>query len=70
MVSKGSLEIRNLDETATREEVVVTLCVTLGDPDLGDPCRMYKRFGGVQTCTDRGEKDVTHFFRNGFCPVF
>ena len=70
LVSKRSLEIMNLDETATREEVVVMLCITLGEPNLGDSCRMYKRFGGVETCTGRGEKDVTHVSWNGFCPAF
>ena len=43
----------NLDETVTREEVVVDLCIALGKPDLGDQCRLYKRFGGVQTVVVR-----------------
>ena len=49
MVSKRTLEVRDLDETVTREEVVAALCIALGNPDLGDQCRLYKRFGGVQT---------------------
>ena len=49
LVSKRSLEVRDLDETVTREEVIPTLCIALGKPDLGDQCRKYKRFGGVQT---------------------
>ena len=49
LVSKRSLEVRDIDETATREEVVAALCMALGKPDLGDQCRLYKRFGGVQT---------------------
>ena len=49
LVSKRSLQVRELDETVTREEVVAVLCIALGKPDLGDQCRLYKRFGGVQT---------------------
>ena len=49
LVSKRSHEVRDLDETGTREEVVAALCIALGKPDLGDQCRLYKRFGGVQT---------------------
>ena len=29
------------------------LCIVLGKPDLGDQCRLYKRFGGVQTAVVR-----------------
>ena len=36
LVSKRSLEVRDLDETVTREEVVDALCIALGKPDLGD----------------------------------
>ena len=46
LVSKRTLEVRDLDEAVTREEVVATLCIALGNPDLGDQCRLYKRFGG------------------------
>ena len=35
-VSKRTLEVRDLDETVTREEVVAALCIALGKPDLGD----------------------------------
>ena len=49
LVSKWSLEVRDLDETVTRKEVVAALCIALGKPDLGGWCRLYKRFGGVQT---------------------
>ena len=49
MVSKRTLEVRDLDKTVTREEVVAALCITLGNPDHGDQCRLYKRFGGVET---------------------
>ena len=53
LVSKRSLEVKDLDETVTREEVLVTLCITLGKRDLGDECRLYKRFRGVQTAVVR-----------------
>ena len=53
LVSKRSLDVRDLDETVTREEVVATLCIALGKPDLGGQCRLYKRFGGVQTAVVR-----------------
>ena len=49
LVSKRSVEVRDLDETIAREEVVAALCIALGKPDLGNQCRPYKRFGGVQT---------------------
>ena len=52
-VSKRSLEVRGLDETVTREEIVAALCIALGKPDLGDQCRVYKRFGGVQAAVVR-----------------
>ena len=53
LVSKRSLEVRDLDETVTREEVVAALCIALGKPDLGDQCRLYKQFGGVETAVVR-----------------
>ena len=53
LVSKRSLEVRDLDETVTREEVVAALCIALGKPDHGDQCRLYKRFGDVQTTVVR-----------------
>ena len=53
MVSKRSLEVRELDETVTREEVVSAPCIALDKPDVGDECRLYKRFGGVQTMVVR-----------------
>ena len=40
LVSKRSLEVRDLDETVTREDVVAALCIALGKPDLGDQCRL------------------------------
>ena len=40
MVSKRTLEVEDLDETVTREEVVAALCIALGKLDLGDQCRL------------------------------
>ena len=31
----------------------IALFIALGKPDLGDQCRLYKRFGGVQTAVVR-----------------
>ena len=36
LVSKRTLEVRDLDETVTREDIVAVLCITLGKPELGD----------------------------------
>ena len=47
MVSKRSLEVRDLKETVTTEEVVATLCIVLGKTER--KCRLYKRVGGAQT---------------------
>ena len=52
-MSKRSLEIKDLDETVTRKDVVAALCIALGKPDLGYQFRLYKRFGGVQTAVVR-----------------
>ena len=53
LVSKRSLEVRDLNETVKREEVVAALCIVLGKPDLGNWCRLYKRFGCVQIAVFR-----------------
>ena len=47
LVLKRTLEVRNLVETVTRQEVVAALCIALGKPNLRDQCKLYKRFGGV-----------------------
>ena len=49
LVSKRTLEVRDLDETVIKEEVVAALCIALGKSDLGDQCRLYNRFDCVQT---------------------
>ena len=49
LVLKRSQEISNLDETATSDEVVATLCLQLCRPDLDRPFRLYKRFIEVET---------------------
>ena len=48
-----SLEIRNLDETVEQEEVVSTLCLALDRPALDGSCRIFARYGGVQTAVIR-----------------
>ena len=53
MVSKRTLEVRDLDETVTREEILAALCIALVKLELGDQCRLYKRFGGEQTAVIR-----------------
>ena len=53
LASKRTLEAKDLDKTDTREEVVAALCTVLGKPELEDQCRLYKRFGGVQTAVVR-----------------
>ena len=40
LVSKRSLEVRDLDETITREQVVAALCIALGKPDFGNQRRL------------------------------
>ena len=39
LVSKRTLEVWDLDETVSREEVVSALYIALGKPDLRDQCR-------------------------------
>ena len=53
LVSKRSLEVRDHNETVTREKVDAVLCIALVKTDLGDQCRLYERFGGVQTAVIR-----------------
>ena len=53
LVSKRTVKVRDLDETVTREEILAALCIAVGKPKLGDQCRLYKRFGGVQTAVVR-----------------
>ena len=40
LISKRFLEVRDHDETVTREDVVPALCIVLGKPDLGEQCRL------------------------------
>ena len=53
LVSTRSLEIRVLDETVEKEEVVYALCLALGRPALDGPCKLFTRFGGVKTAVVR-----------------
>ena len=48
VVSKRSLEIRDLDETVEKEEVVVILCLALGRLVFDGSCRLFTRFSGMK----------------------
>ena len=52
-VSTRSLEIRDLNETVEKEEVVPVLCLALGIPVLYGSCRLFTSFGGVKTAVIR-----------------
>ena len=41
LVSKRSLEIRDLEETVEKEEVVSALCLALGKPAFEGSCRLF-----------------------------
>ena len=61
-----SLEIRDLDETVEKEEVVSALCLALGRPALDGSCRLFTRFGGVKTAVIRlAEADATRLLQLG-----
>ena len=49
LVSRRSLEIRDLDKTVEKEEEIAALAGALGRPDLDGHCRLDTRFGGVRT---------------------
>ena len=49
LVSTRFLEIRDLDETVEKEEVVSAMCLALGRLALEGYCRLFGRFGGVKT---------------------
>ena len=51
--SRRSLEIRDLDETVDKEEVVAALAGALGRSDLDGHCRLHNRLGGVRTAVNR-----------------
>ena len=53
LVSARSLEIRDLDETVEKEEVVSVLCLALGRPVLVGSCRLFTRFGRVKNLEDK-----------------
>ena len=66
MVSTRSLEIRDLDKTVEKEEVVSALCSALGSPALDGPCRLFTRFGGVKTAVIQlAEADATRLLQVG-----
>ena len=53
LVSRRSLDIRDLDKTVEKEEVVAALAGALGTPDLDGHCWIQTRFGGVRTAVVR-----------------
>ena len=53
LVSRRSLEIRDLDETVEKEEVAAALAGVLGRPDLDGHCRLHTGFGGVRNAVVR-----------------
>ena len=66
LVSTRSLEIRDLDETVEKEEVVSALYLALGRPALDGSCRLFTRFGGVKTAVIRlAEADAAHLLQLG-----
>ena len=66
LVSTRSLEIRDLDETVEKEEVVAALCLALGRPALDGSCRLFTRFGVVKTAVIRlAEADAAHLLQLG-----
>ena len=48
LVTSKVVAIRDLDDTTTREEVTAALSRALGRDELGAPCRLYSRFGGIK----------------------
>ena len=61
-----SLEIRDLDETVERKEVVDSLCLALVRPALDGSCRLCTRFGGVKTAVIRlAEADAVRLLQLG-----
>ena len=66
LVSTRSLEIRDLDETVEKEEVLSVLCLALGRPVLDESCRFFTRFGGVKTSVLwLAEADATRLLQLG-----
>ena len=65
-VSTRSLEIRDLNETFGKKEVVSALCLALGSLALDGPCRPFTRFGGVKTTVIRlAETEATRLLQLG-----
>ena len=66
LVSTRSLEIRDLDETVEKEEVVSALCLALGRPALDRSCRLFTSSGGVRTAEIQlAEADATRLLQMG-----
>ena len=66
LVSTRSLEIRDLDETVEKEEVVSALCLALDRPAFEGCCRLFTRFGRVKTAVIRlAEADAARLLQLG-----
>ena len=65
LVSRSSLEIRDLDETVEKE-VAAALAGALGRPNLDGHCRLHTRFGGVRTTVGRlADADASRLLQLG-----
>ena len=61
-----SLEIKGLDVTVAKEEVIVAPCRALSRSDFGEPCRLYDCFGWVRAAVIQlTEADAQHLLRLG-----
>ena len=65
-VSTRSLEISYLDDTVEEEEAVSVPCFALGRPACDGSCRLFTRFGGVNTTVIRlAEADAMRLLQLG-----
>ena len=66
LVTTKVVEIRDIDETTTHEEVAAALSKALGREELGAPCRLYSRFGGVRAAVmKQAEADAKSLLQLG-----
>ena len=66
LVSTRSLEIRDLDETVEKKEVVSAVCLALGRPALEGSCRLFTHLGWVKTAEIRlSEVDAARLLQLG-----
>ena len=60
LVSTRFLEIRDLDETVEKEEVVSALRLALGRPALYGSCRLFIHFGEMKTAVRPPDPGARH----------